>query len=83
VKLFLASSNPGKLREYRELAADAALEASKILEDEGFLAVAIRPPTVRVGTARLRFVFCADHADEDVARLATIVGNRLNIHATL
>ena len=26
MKLFLASSNPGKLREYRELAADAALE---------------------------------------------------------
>jgi XTP/dITP diphosphohydrolase len=26
VKVFLASSNPGKLREYRELAGDAALE---------------------------------------------------------
>jgi XTP/dITP diphosphohydrolase len=26
VKIFLASSNPGKLREYRELAGDAALE---------------------------------------------------------
>ncbi len=58
-------------------AAEAALAASKMLEEEGFLVVAIRPPTVPEGTARLRFAFCATHDDEDVARLAQIVAARL------
>lgn len=58
-------------------AAEAALAASRLLEEEGFLVVAIRPPTVPEGTARLRFAFCATHGDEDVARLAQIVGARL------
>jgi 8-amino-7-oxononanoate synthase len=53
--------------------AEAALTASRRLEDEGYLVIAIRPPTVRAGGARLRFAFCADHADEDVARLADVV----------
>ena len=48
--------------------AETALRASKILEDEGFLVVAIRPPTVAEGSARLRFAFSAAHRDEDVAR---------------
>ncbi len=50
--------------------AEAALAASAALEAAGFLAVAIRPPTVPPGTARLRFAFCAGHTDDDVARLA-------------
>jgi 8-amino-7-oxononanoate synthase len=57
--------------------AEAALNASKMLEDEGFLVIAIRPPTVPAGTARLRFAFCAKHDEEDVARLADIVAARL------
>ena len=39
--------------------AAAALAASQLLEAEGFLAVAIRPPTVPEGTARLRLSFSA------------------------
>lgn len=50
--------------------AEAAVAASARLEDAGFLAVAIRPPTVAPGSARLRFAFCAGHADDDIARLA-------------
>lgn len=54
-----------------------ALEASQILEDEGFLAVAIRPPTVPAGTARLRLAFTAAHEDEDIGRLARLVRERI------
>lgn len=57
--------------------AAKALQASRILEDEGFLAVAIRPPTVPAGTARLRLAFTAAHEDEDIARLAKLVRERI------
>jgi 8-amino-7-oxononanoate synthase len=46
------------------------LDASKMLEDDGFLVIAIRPPTVPDGTARLRVTFTAAHKDDDIARLA-------------
>lgn len=59
--------------------AEAALAASRMLEEEGFLVVAIRPPTVPDGTARLRFAFSAGHSDADVARLAEIVAARLRV----
>jgi 8-amino-7-oxononanoate synthase len=54
-----------------------ALEAQKILEREGFLAIAIRPPTVPAGSARLRLAFTAGHSEEDVARLAAVVRERV------
>lgn len=57
--------------------ASAALAASRLLEAEGYLAVAIRPPTVPEGTARLRLAFSAAHADADVARLADLVRTRI------
>jgi 8-amino-7-oxononanoate synthase len=53
--------------------ASVALEAQQLLEREGFLVVAIRPPTVPAGTARLRFAFTAGHPDEETARLARVV----------
>jgi 8-amino-7-oxononanoate synthase len=59
---------------------DAALRASELLRDEGFLVVAIRPPTVPVGTARLRFAFTALHPDADIERLAAIVRMRVLRH---
>ncbi|ARQ02932.1 8-amino-7-oxononanoate synthase [Pseudorhodoplanes sinuspersici] len=62
-------------------AADAALKAAQMLEDEGFLVVAIRPPTVPDGTARLRITFNAAQPDEDIARLADIVRTRIGGHA--
>ena len=61
-------------------ATEAALAASDLLRDEGFLVVAIRPPTVPVGTARLRFAFTAQHPDAEVERLAGIVRQRVLRH---
>ncbi len=59
---------------------DAALAASALLRDEGFLVVAIRPPTVPPGTARLRFAFTAQHPDAEIARLADVVRSRVLRH---
>ena len=55
----------------------AALAASRLLEDEGFLVTAIRPPTVAEGTARLRLTFCAQHPDDAIKRLAGLIRDRL------
>ena len=46
--------------------ADRALAAARALESKGFLAVAIRPPTVPAGTARLRLAFTAGHTTRDI-----------------
>ncbi|HXD44401.1 MAG TPA: aminotransferase class I/II-fold pyridoxal phosphate-dependent enzyme [Pseudolabrys sp.] len=56
---------------------DDALDASEMLAGEGFLAAAIRPPTVPAGTARLRLTFTALHPDEEIARLARLVRERI------
>jgi 8-amino-7-oxononanoate synthase len=53
--------------------AKAALGLSKQLEEAGFLVVAIRPPTVPAGTARLRVAFTALHPDAEIERLADTI----------
>ncbi|HUZ67764.1 MAG TPA: 8-amino-7-oxononanoate synthase [Beijerinckiaceae bacterium] len=50
-------------------AAEEAMRLSAELEARGFLVVAIRPPTVPQGAARLRFAFSAAHTDAQVERL--------------
>lgn len=55
--------------------AENALAASARLEAQGFLVVAIRPPTVPEGTARLRIAFSAAHDDNDVIRLADAIAS--------
>ncbi len=55
----------------------AALEASQLLEREGFLVTPIRPPTVPEGTARLRLAFTAGHPDREIVRLAAIMRERI------
>lgn len=48
---------------------EAALVASAALLERGLVVPAIRPPTVPVGTSRLRVALSAAHTDDDVARL--------------
>jgi 8-amino-7-oxononanoate synthase len=48
---------------------DEAVKMSEKLLEEGILVVAIRPPTVPKGTARLRLSVSAAHTDEDIAKL--------------
>lgn len=48
---------------------EATLEAAQELERDGILTVAIRPPTVPPGTARLRLALSAAHGQEALARL--------------
>jgi 8-amino-7-oxononanoate synthase len=54
-------------------ASDMAVALSGALEDAGVLAVAIRPPTVPPGTARLRFSLTALHGDSDVEQALNAV----------
>jgi 8-amino-7-oxononanoate synthase len=56
---------------------ERALVASRFLKDEGYLVVAIRPPTVPAGTARLRLTFTARHPDDEIERLADIVREKV------
>jgi 8-amino-7-oxononanoate synthase len=57
--------------------AEAALAASALLEEHGFLVTAIRPPTVPAQTARLRLTFTAQHPDDEIERLAELVRGQI------
>jgi 8-amino-7-oxononanoate synthase len=60
--------------------AEVAMKAARLLEEEGFLVVAIRPPTVPAGTARLRLTFSAAHPDAEIERLVDIIRTRILAH---
>lgn len=54
--------------------SSAALQLAEQLRDRGVWAGAIRPPTVPVGTARLRITLSAAHREQDVDRLLDALG---------
>ncbi|WP_413161896.1 8-amino-7-oxononanoate synthase [Aeromonas salmonicida] len=54
--------------------SSAALQLAARLRDRGVWASAIRPPTVPVGTARLRITLSAAHSEQDVDRLLEALG---------
>jgi len=61
-------------------AEEETLAASALLAEHGFLAAAIRPPSVPTGGARLRLTFTAQHPDEAIDRLASLVREKILIH---
>lgn len=50
-----------------------ALNLAKMLESDGFYTVAIRPPTVPVGTSRLRLTLSALHQKSEIEALASTI----------
>ena len=53
--------------------SDAALSLSQTLLNHGFLVTAIRPPTVPVGSARLRIALNAEHSASDIDQLTEVI----------
>jgi 8-amino-7-oxononanoate synthase len=48
-----------------------ALAAAKLLDEAGYWIPAIRPPTVPIGSSRLRITFSANHSVDDLRELIT------------
>ncbi len=63
--------------------AERSLALSAALERAGFLVVAIRPPTVPPGSARLRFTFSAAHSDAEIDALIDAVTDTMSAQMVL
>jgi 8-amino-7-oxononanoate synthase len=59
---------------------EKVMQVGQKLRAAGFLVGAIRPPTVPVGTGRLRITFSADHSEEQVDQLVAALDS-LNLSA--
>ena len=61
---------------------EKVMQVGQKLRAAGFLVGAIRPPTVPVGTGRLRITFSADHSEEQVDKLVAALDS-LNLSAAV
>jgi len=61
---------------------EKVMQVGQKLRAAGFLVGAIRPPTVPVGTGRLRITFSADHSEEQVDQLVAALDS-LNLSAAV
>ena len=61
---------------------EKVMQVGQQLRAAGFLVGAIRPPTVPVGTGRLRITFSANHSEEQVDQLVAALDS-LNLSATV
>jgi 8-amino-7-oxononanoate synthase len=52
-----------------------ALAVAKLLDEAGYWIPAIRPPTVPVGSSRLRITFSANHSVDDLRELIQVLKN--------
>lgn len=54
-------------------ASNQALHLSNLLQEAGFYILAVRPPSVPVGSARLRISINSQIAEQDIDRLTTVI----------
>lgn len=55
-----------------------AIELSEYLKEEGFLATAIRPPTVPKGSSRIRITLSSKHTDQQISDFLTALNGWKN-----
>ncbi|MBX7245329.1 MAG: 8-amino-7-oxononanoate synthase [Candidatus Sumerlaeaceae bacterium] len=59
--------------------AGNTLRVSEALRSEGFLVVAIRPPTVRPGSSRLRITVMSSHTEDQINGLAASLAKAISV----
>jgi 8-amino-7-oxononanoate synthase len=57
--------------------SDATMRVDAALRERGILVGAVRPPTVPLGTSRLRITISAAHTDDDIERLLAALAEAL------
>jgi 8-amino-7-oxononanoate synthase len=69
----LRPAHPSPIIPYMLGDEAAALKAAALLREHGLLVPAIRPPSVPIGTSRLRVALSAAHRDDELQRLRAVL----------
>ena len=75
---FSVSNDPTPIIPIVLKAQDKTLRVSRDLLDNGFLALAIRPPSVPAGTSRIRITISAHHTHEQLDGFVKALGDSVN-----